>query len=245
VGSAWNINWPTAAGTSAEVIATQKAELTALMDKLRAARINVVHLQIRPESDALYPSSLDPFSKAVSGAQGVNPGWDPLAFAIGLAHDRQMELHGWINPFRAALNKSATLAPAHIAKKYPEHAHVYGNYLWMDPGAAVVRDHVRAVVRDVVTRYDLDGIVLDDYFYPYPIAGTPFPDSATYGAYVSGGGALSLAAWRRGNVNSMVKGINDTIQVTKPTVRYGVSPFGIWRPGYPTGVTGTDAFNEL
>lgn len=242
VASVFNLDWPSRQGLTATAA---QAELTTLLDALVAAGANAAFLQVRPESDALYDSALEPWSRFLSGTQGASPGWDPLRFAIDQAHARGLELHAWLNPFRAATNASLPLAPTHVATRLAEHAHLYGSTVTMDPGSPAVRDHVVAVVRDIVSRYDVDGVVFDDYFYPYPIAGTPYPDDATYADYQAGGGSLSRSAFRRANVDAFVHAAHLAIRAARPGTRFGVSPFGIYRPGQPTGVVGLDAYEAL
>ncbi|MCA9685809.1 MAG: family 10 glycosylhydrolase, partial [Myxococcales bacterium] len=241
VATVYNINWPSNAGLSQ---AAAEAELIEIVDAAAAINLNAVVFQIRPESDALYPSDLEPWSRYLTGTQGGDPGWDPLAFLITEAHARNLEVHGWINPYRAAAGAGSTLAEPHIALQLPQHAHVYGSALWMDPGAVEVREHVVDVVADVVGRYEIDGIHLDDYFYPYP-DGSDFPDDLTWNAYVQGGGTLSRDDWRRDNVNALVEELHDSVAVTDPDVRFGIAPFGIYRPGQPPGVVGLDQYTEL
>jgi uncharacterized lipoprotein YddW (UPF0748 family) len=242
VASVSNIDWPSRTGLSP---AAAKAELEKILDALRDMGANTVKLQIRPESDALYASTIEPWSRFLTGTQGVDPGWDPLAFAVAESHARGLELHAWINPYRAASNRNIAVAANHVAKTQSQYAYVYDTSIVMDPGAAPVRDHVVSVVTDVVARYDVDGIVFDDYFYPYPKAGVVFPDDATYAAYTSAGGTLSKADWRRSNVNALVEAVAKAIAKTKPHVRFGISPFGIWRPNNPPGVVGLDAYSEI
>ncbi len=199
---------------------------------------------MRPESDALYPSDLEPWSRSLTGTQGEDPGWDPLEVAIDLAHARNIELHAWLNPYRAKASLQAEIVPPHIALAYPEHAHVYGAYLWMDPGATEVQMHLLAVIEDLITRYDIDGVHFDDYFYPYP-TDDPFPDDLTWDAYVDGGGELNRGDWRRQNVDSMVEAVGVLIEDLRPDVRFGISPFGIYRPGIPEGISGFDQYEGL
>ena len=242
VASVFNLDWPSRAGLP---MADAKRELSALLDTFVAIGANVVNLQVRPESDAFYLSTLEPFSRFLTGTQGNDPGWDPLRYALDEAHARGLELHAWLNPFRAATSRTAVLAPTHIASRHPELAHPYGSSVTMDPGSPIVRDHLIAVVRDLLTRYDVDGVIFDDYFYPYPIAGTPFPDDDTYADYLDGGGTLSKSDFRRANVNDVVHAVNTVITSVRPSVRFGVSPFGIYRPGMPPGVVGLDAYEAL
>ena len=241
VASVGNINFP---GSQGLTVAEQQAELTALLDAAAGAGLNAVFLQVRPESDALYASALEPWSRYLSGTQGEDPGHDPLAFALAEAHARGLELHAWFNPYRAKASVNSAAAANHISKLLPEYAYVYGNSLWMDPGAAAVQDHLVAVITDVVTRYDIDGVHFDDYFYPYP-DGDDFPDDATYGAYVDGGGALDRGDWRRDNVNRMVQRVGEAVAQLRPAVRFGISPFGIYRPGMPPGIQGLDQYEAI
>jgi uncharacterized lipoprotein YddW (UPF0748 family) len=241
VASVGNINFPSEQGLG---VAEQQDELRATFDAVAAAGLNTVILQVRPESDALYASAIEPWSRYITGTQGEDPGYDPLEFAVAEAHLRGLELHGWFNPYRAAASAGSAVAADHISKKFPEYAYKYGNFLWMDPGAEVVQDQLVDVITDVVTRYDIDGVHFDDYFYPYP-DGSDFPDDATYGEYVDGGGSLDLGDWRRDNVNRMVKRVGETVAGLRPSVRWGISPFGIYRPGTPPGIQGLDQYAEI
>lgn len=241
VATVSNINWPGSQGVDPD---GQKAELVAILDAVKAAGLNAVVLQVRPESDALYASALEPWSRYLTGTQGEDPGYDPLTYAVEQAHARGLELHGWFNPYRAKANENSAAAPNHISQLYPEYAYSYAPALWMDPGAAPVQDQLVAVIADVVERYAVDGIHFDDYFYPYP-NGDPFPDDATWSAYQDGGGPLSREDWRRDNVNRMVERVNATVTALDPAVRFGISPFGIYRPGMPPGIQGLDQYAEL
>lgn len=166
--------------------------------------------------------------------------------AIAECHKRNIELHAWFNPYRAKTDKKqGKNVHPHIAVTNPEVVYQWGNPLWMDPGAKVVQDRVYNVIMDVVQRYDVDGIHLDDYFYPYPIEGESFPDNKTYAVYKDVDGKLSLGDWRRENVNQMVLRLSTGIKAIKPYVKFGISPFGIYRPGNPEGITGLDAYNVL
>jgi uncharacterized lipoprotein YddW (UPF0748 family) len=236
-----NIDWPSQRGAS---MATQQAELLAIVDAAADAHLNALMFQVRPEADALYASALEPWSRYLTGTQGVDPGWDPLAFVIDAAHARNLEVHAWLNPYRARASAGAPVAANHVAMTLAEHVHDYAGFSWMDPGAVEVQDHTVAVIADIATRYDIDGVHLDDYFYPYP-DGTPFPDTATWGAYQAGGGTLSLDDWRRDNVNTMVRRIHETLADVAPRVRFGISPFGIYRPGQPEGISGLDQYAAI
>ncbi len=241
VATVFNINFPSAKGLSA---AAQQDELRALLDVAQGTGLNAVVFQVRPECDALYASPLEPWSRYLTGTQGEDPGYDPLAVLVEEAHARGIEVHAWLNPYRANADKAAPLAPNHVAKVLPQYAYAYDKYTWMDPGAEEVQSHLLAVIGDIVTRYDVDGIHFDDYFYPYP-SGDEFPDDATWQAYQDGGGMLSRADWRRSNVDAMVEGVAATIDGLRPEVRFGVSPFGIYRPGVPPGISGFDAYEGL
>lgn len=250
VASVANIDWPSAPGLST---AAQQEELRALLDRARDLRLNAVILQVRPAADALYPSTLEPWSEYLTGVQGraPEPAWDPLAFAIAEAHARGLELHAWFNPFRARHSSAKSPpAPSHVSRARPELVRRYGNQLWMDPGLDAVQDHAIRVVLDVVRRYDVDGVHIDDYFYPYQERDRrgrviQFPDDATYARYRRAGGRLSRDDWRRANVDRFVERLYREVKATKSWVKVGISPFGIWRPGHPDGVQGLDAYATL
>ena len=251
VATVGNIDWPSRPGLTT---AQQQAELIALLDRAASLNLNAVVFQVRPEADALYASSLEPWSEFLTGQMGraPEPFWDPLAFAVAESHRRGMELHAWVNPYRARFPEGRSSVSAdHVSRTHPEWIREYGRkQLWMDPGEPAVRAHTLAVVLDIVRRYDVDGLHIDDYFYPYREAdarGRPldFPDDASYARYRSAGGLLARDDWRRDNVNQLVRELADGIRATKPWVKFGVSPFGIWRPGSPPSVRGLDAYTEL
>lgn len=248
-----NLDWPTSRTASP---AQQQADLIDLLDKLKSAGTNAVFFQVRTEADALYPSSIEPWSTYLTGTEGVapNPLWDPLAFAIEESHKRGMELHAWLNPYRAdRAPGSRTRAANHVTVTNPEWiitaTSASSSIKIMDPGLPQVRERVTAVVMDIIRRYDVDGIHFDDYFYPYPpndmSVGGPRDglDNATFATY--GAGFTSKAAWRRNNVDIMVKAVHDSIKAAKPHVKFGISPFGIWKNGVPSGITGMDAYNVI
>lgn len=244
VATVFNLTWPSRTGLTQ---AASRAEIVAILDTLEELRLNAVVVQVRAESDALYDSTLEPWSRFLTGTQGDDPGWDPLEVWIEEAHARGIEVHAWMNPYRGMTNSSVTTAENHVTRTLSEHAIPSGSGLVMDPGASAVRAHVVAVVRDVVSRYDVDGVHFDDYFYPYPSSGggASFPDDDTYDAYVSGGGLLARDDWRRENVDTLIREVSEAIAAERDDVRFGVSPFGIYRPGMPEGVSGLDAYGTL
>ncbi len=241
-----NIDWPSQAALPVQ---TQQQELVHLLSVAEQTRLNAVILQVRAAGDALYPSTLEPWARSLSGQQGTDPGYDPLRFAITEAHARGLELHAWFNPFRAGnLSDTIRLADTHLGRRRPDLLRRFCGQLWFDPGEAAVQDHAIAVISDVVRRYDVDAVHLDDFFYPYPSPNCPnldFPDSAGYARFVAEGGTLSKGEWRRSNVNRFVERLYQEVRALSPHVRVGISPFGIWRPGNPAGVTGLDAFASI
>ena len=243
-----NIDWPSKSGLSA---AQQQAELVAILDRCGQLHLNAVFFQVRPACDALYESQLEPWSECLTGTMGRSPGYDPLAFAVREARRRGLELHAWFNPFRARrAGATGPVARDHISKTHPSLVKAYGTSLWLDPGERDVQEHSLRVVLDVVRRYDVDGVHFDDYFYPYeekdrqgrPL---PFPDDSSWKRYVAGGGRLGREDWRREGVNRFVRQVQEGVHAQKPWVRFGISPFGIWRPGYPPSVKGLDAYDTL
>lgn len=243
LSSVSNLDFPSRTGLSE---AQARAELEAVVARVERAGLNTIFFQVRPESDALYASSIEPWSRFLTGTQGRDPGYDPLAILLSLAHARGIEVHAWLNPYRGMSSTSATTDASHVTRTLAEHAIPYGSAIVMDPGAPEVRAHVIAVITDLTSRYDVDGIHFDDYFYPYPDrSGTPFPDDATYDAYVAGGGTLGLGDWRRENVNALVREVHDALAASHPAMRFGISPFGIYRPGMPEGIRGLDAYATI
>ena len=240
VASVWNINFPSSPGLSQE---RQKGELTRILDTLQECGFNAVFLQVRPEGDALYQSELEPWSSSLTGVQGQDPGYDPTRFLVEEARKRNLEVHAWLNPFRAQA-ASPNLAPPHMALTHPEHVHEYGSYLWMDPGSEEVQARLTQVCQDLVERYDLDGIHFDDYFYPYP-NGQDFPDELTWNEYREGGGQLNRADWRRQNVNRAVQTVDEALKAQADHVRFGISPFGLPAPERPEGTWGFDQYHGL
>jgi uncharacterized lipoprotein YddW (UPF0748 family) len=244
MATVWNSDFPSQAGLSSQ---EQQAELITLLNQMQALNLNALILQVRPEGDALYASQLEPWSNWLTGTQGKapEPFYDPLEFAIAQCHQRNIELHAWFNPYRARTSQRTVNVRPHLAATNPDVVYPWGTQLWMDPGARVVQDRAFNVIMDVLRRYDVDGIHLDDYFYPYPIAGQTFPDHNTYQAYRASGGSLSLADWRRENVNQLIQRLATRIRAEKPHVKFGISPFGIYRPGQPEQIRGLDAYDQL
>lgn len=210
---------------------TQKMKQTLIsqLDNLKGAGINAIIFQVRAEADALYRSSYEPWSRFLTGVQGKapQPMWDPLQFMVEECHKRGMELHAWINPYRAQTKGTTALSPMHPYNRYPELFVRYAGQLYFDPGYPESRKYICKIVRDIVTRYDIDAIHMDDYFYPYPNPGEDFPDHVSFAQY--GRGYSNKADWRRDNVNVLIKEIHETVRECKPWVKFGVSPFGIYR----------------
>lgn len=226
VATVENIDWPSKRGLSNPA---QKEEFIALLDRHQKNGMNAIIMQVRPSGDAIYPSTLEPWSEYLMGTQGLPPSpfYDPLEFMIAETHKRGMEFHAWINPYRAVFNvKKSSIAPSHITRIHPEWFLTYGDKKYFNPGLPQVWQHTNRIVRDLVSRYDIDAIHMDDYFYPYRIAGKEFPDEKTYQQYSRG---LSKDDWRRSNCDTIVKQLYATIHQIKPGVGFGISPFGIWR----------------
>ena len=249
VATVANIDWPSTNGLST---AQQKTELLAILDRAADLKLNTVIFQVRPACDALYASSFEPWSEYLTGTMGKapKPFYDPLAFAVEEAHKRGLELHAWFNPYRARhAGAKSPAAATHISRTHPELVRSYGQSLWLDPGEKAVQDYSINVLMDVVKRYDIDGVHLDDYFYPYKEkngAGRDldFPDERSWQRF-GAGGKLSRDDWRRENVNTFVRRLYESIKAIKPWVKFGISPFGIWRPGNPPQIQGYDAFAKL
>lgn len=249
VATVTNIDWPSKPGLSTE---QQQREAISILDKMVELRMNVVVLQVRTSCDALYASKLEPWSYFLTGKQGVAPSpyYDPLEFWIRESHRRGLELHAWFNPFRAKTSgQTYAESESHISQTKPHLVKRYGNdktnYLWLDPGEEESRAHSLAVFMDVVERYDIDGVHIDDYFYPYPVDEIPFPDEPAWKAYQASGGILSRDDWRRDSMNRFIEQLYMQIKKTKPHVKFGISPFGIWKPGYPQSVAGFSQYDKL
>ncbi len=245
VATVYNIDWPSRPGLSA---AQQQAEMISLLNRAAGLRLNAVIFQVRPMADALYKSRIEPWSAYLTGEMGKSPGYDPLAFAVQEAHRRGLELHAWFNPYRAKTPSQKSVSSKHLTRSKPSVVRRAGKNLWLDPTSSFVRERMITVVMDVVKRYDVDGIHIDDYFYPYPDSGggAGFDDNSNWNTYRKKGGKLSRDDWRRDHVNRLVRELYSAIKRSKPQVKFGVSPFGIWKPGYPSNVEGKlDAHGEL
>ena len=245
VATVGNINWPSKPGLSVE---EQKSEAIRLLDLLYKNNFNAVVFQVRPHSDAMYPSDLEPWSYYLTGEAGKapDPYYDPLEFWITEAHARGIELHAWLNPYRAHSPAAGAVTDASIVRTHPELCLKLEveNYWWLDPALKGTQDHSYNVVMDIVSRYDLDGIHFDDYFYPYPDYNNfkDFPDDESWKAYLAAGGKLSRSDWRREAVNTFIERLYKGIKAEKPWVKFGLSPFGIWQPYNPPAIGG--GFNQ-
>ncbi len=243
VPSVGNSQWPSKPGLPVE---EQQAELRAILNRAAQLNLNAIVLQVRPACDALYDSKLEPWSEFLTGKMGLvpQPFYDPLAFAVAEAHRLGLELHAWINPFRARIvNSKSPTSLNHVSKKHPGMIVPYGKYLWLDPGQREVQDYSLSVIMDIVHRYDIDGLHMDDYFYPYAEkdeskkTNLPFHDEASWNRYIATGGKLGRSDWRRENVNGFIARTYQSIKAQKPWVKFGVSPFGIWKPGIPATIS--------
>ncbi|RZK60663.1 MAG: glycoside hydrolase [Pedobacter sp.] len=226
VASVTNIDWPSKPGLTAD---QQKQELIGILEQHKKTGLNAVMLQIRPTADALYSKSRELWSHWLTGKQGLAPapGYDPLEFAIKEAHFRGMELHAWFNPYRATMTAAQLVSPDHMVKKSPELFYTYGGQKLFDPGIPEVREYITQIILDVVKGYDIDGVHFDDYFYPYQIAGQRISDASTFSKYPNG--FTKINDWRRNNVDLLIKMVNDSVHHYKKYIKFGVSPFGIWR----------------
>lgn len=240
-----NIDWP-----SSRTLTTrqQQDELRAMVASAAGLRLNALLVQARPTGDALYPSEIEPWSEFLTGRSGraPDPPYDPLAMWVEECHAAAIECHVWFNPFRTRhFEAKGPDAPTHINNTRKDLTHRYDRFTWMDPGEPDAQDHSIRVMLDVVSRYNIDGVHIDDYFYPYPEAKRDFPDDVSWGRYTKSGGTLSRADWRRENINRFVKRLYEEVKRIKPHVRVGISPFGIWQPGFPAGVDGFNAHEKL
>jgi uncharacterized lipoprotein YddW (UPF0748 family) len=254
----YNIDWPSKPGLPEAKV---KAEYLGWLDLIQRRHFNAVYVHVRPSGDALWPSQYAPWSEWLTGRRdGLGPGWDPLAWMVEQTHARNIEFHAWFNPYRGAQPASrggpgadmTKLAPNHPLRAHPEWAVVYpvgteGSRFYFDPGIPAARRFVEDAMLEAVARYDIDGVAFDDFFYPYPEAGQDFPDGASYAAY--GQGFASKADWRRNNVDTLIREMSERIRALKPWVKFGVSPFGIWRNSRtdPTGsnTKGLQSYDEI
>lgn len=229
IATVWRLDWPSTAGTSATVITQQKKNLTDMLDKLQAQNFNAVFFQVRSMCDAFYPSSYEPWSSYLTGTRGKNPGWNPLEFAIEECHKRGMQLHAWVNPYRFSTGSNWTTAQDNALRNNGMLLAYTGSNgtttTILNPGLASVRTHILNVCREIVSGYNVDGLVFDDYFYPEGIPTTSAAED--YSLWQSAGSGMTFANWRRNNVNQMVSEVYAMIQEVKPEVRFGISPAGV------------------
>jgi uncharacterized lipoprotein YddW (UPF0748 family) len=247
VATVANINWPSTKYLSVE---EQKKEAIHILDRLHQNHFNAVIFQARPQCDALYKSELEPWSYYLTGKQGVapEPFYDPLEFWVEESHKRGMELHVWLNPYRAHHIEGGEVSEFSIVKKHPDWVYkLKSGYWWLDPSKKEAQDHSFNVVMDITKRYDIDGIHFDDYFYPYPSYNDneDFPDDKSWEEYKNNDGKLSRSDWRRDNINQFIKRVYNGIKDIKPSVKFGLSPFGIWRPRHPQSIEGFDQHEKL
>jgi uncharacterized lipoprotein YddW (UPF0748 family) len=269
VATVANIDWPSRKDLS---VAQQQAEIIQIVERAKSLNLNALVLQVRTSADALYDSKIEPWSEYLTGAQGKPPVpfYDPLKMWIDESHKRGIELHAWFNPYRARHNQAKSPpAPSHIANTIPTAVKSYGGYLWMDPGEPAASKQTLDVILDVVRRYDIDGVHIDDYFYPYPVAvpgteapapspdDTPvarneldFPDEPAWKNYLASGdksgGKMTRADWRRQNVNTLIENIYNGIKREKRWVKFGISPFGLGKPDRrPAGIAGFSQYDKL
>lgn len=260
-----NIDWPSRRGLP---VAQQIDEMRRIVQTAKRLHFNALILQVRPSADALYASTLEPWTEYLSSVQGraPEPFYDPLSMWITMAHESGLELHAWFNPYRARHTSARSpVAATHVSVTHPRVVKSYGDQQWMDPGESDAARRTLDVIRDVVRRYDVDGVHIDDYFYPYPVkaeaaaetsvsaalsnefrAEVEFPDDASWRAYQQSGGKLLRADWRRDNVNRLVAAIYRAVHQDKPWVKFGISPFGLGRPDQrPPGIEGFSQYDKL
>ncbi len=229
IASVANIDWPSKSGLTTRL---QKEEMLELLDLAKEYKMNTVVFQVRPATDAFFPSEHEPWSQWLTGKQGIapDPFYDPLDFTIRACRERGLDIHVWLNPYRAVTDTArASIAPNHPVNQHPEWFVTYGKARYFNPGLPETRDHVATVVADVVRRYDVDAIHFDDYFYPYKISGQEFPDQKAFEQYPRGFTAGEKEEWRRDNVDLIIRQLHDTIKTVNPHVEFGISPFGVWR----------------
>tara|TARA_R110002096_G_scaffold403766_3_gene601326 strand:- start:25688 stop:27190 length:1503 start_codon:yes stop_codon:yes gene_type:complete len=243
-----NVDWPSKAGLSME---EQQQEFIAILDRCVELNLNAVVLQIRSQCDTIWPSKIEPWCPWFTGTMGMDPGYDPLAFALKETHRRGLELHAWLNPFRVINSRYVNPSKTHLAVSHKKSLRYYGDKVWLEPTQEFARKRVLEVVKEVLTNYDVDAIHLDDYFYPYPVKNEKgewrqFNDYYSWTAYKESGGELTKGDWRREHVNDFVRDLRAEVKEVKPWVKFGISPFGIYRPGYPEQVkAGLDTYETL
>jgi uncharacterized lipoprotein YddW (UPF0748 family) len=249
VATVSNIDWPSRPGLSD---AEQQAEIDRIVDLAAGLGLTALLLQVRPACDAIYPSALEPWTEFLSGTQGVGPGYDPLQRWLDRTRAAGLQLHAWINPYRARhASQRSPLAASHIASTHPELVRPVGDQLWLDPGEPEAARYTLAVARDLLSRYALHGLHIDDYFYPYPVQDArgralDFPDDAPWQRYLQSGGALARADWRRAQVNALVQALHALVHELRPEACFSVSPFGIGRPDRrPAGISGFSQYDRL
>ncbi len=254
VATVANIDWPSRRDLTA---AQQRAEIIAIVERAKALNLNALIFQVRPSADALYLSDIEPWSEYLTGTQGKapEPFYDPLQVWVEESHKRGIELHAWFNPYRARHNQAKSpAARTHVSISQPKLVKAYGNFQWMDPGEPAAAQHTLNVILDVVKRYDIDGVHIDDYFYPYPVTNgsgpnapeVDFPDEPAWSTYLLAGGKLARADWRRQNVNDLIEKIYNGIKREKQWVKFGVSPFGLGKPDTrPAGISGFSQYDKL
>jgi uncharacterized lipoprotein YddW (UPF0748 family) len=228
IATVGNIDWPSSPSLS---VFDQQREMIQLLDMMKKYNLNTVVFQIRPAADAFYQSSIEPWSQWLTGSQGKapDPFYDPLDFTIKECRKRGLDIHVWLNPYRAITDTANVRDESHITRIHPEWFLTYGRTVYFDPGLQQTRDFVSGVVSDIVRRYDIDAIHMDDYFYPYRISKVDFPDDSSFLKYSRGFLPEQKEEWRRDNVNLIIKQLNDSIKAIKPWVEFGISPFGVWR----------------
>jgi uncharacterized lipoprotein YddW (UPF0748 family) len=242
-----NIDFPTKPGLSVE---EQKAELIANLHLAEKLNLNAIIFQVRPAADAVYASKIEPWSEYVTGQMGKGQAFDPLEFIVAEGHKRGILIHAWFNPYRAYHPSAKTMADDHISKRRPDIVRTYGKHLWLDPTEPEAQKHSLEVIKDVVRRYDIDGVHFDDYFYPYiekDAAGNDieFPDHANWEKYKASGGKLKRSDWRRMHVNNFIEAVGRESKRIKPQIMYGISPFGIWQPMPELGIEGFNSHEGL
>lgn len=241
IATVYQLDWPK---STSEI--HQKSQLISLLDHLKDAGINAVFFQVRSFADAMYESSYEPWSYYLTGNQETPATYDPLEFAIEEAHLRGMEIHAWVNPYRAHHVGRYRVANNHVTKTHPEWTYRAGDLIYLDPGQRDVRTYITRIVMDIARRYQIDGIHFDDYFYPYPPNHLTFTNRPDNDSFVNDNrGFTNINPWRRDNINLQIKEVSDSLRSFNPQLKFGVSPFGIWKNGVPSGIFGLDAYNRI